>query len=61
VRHLGRRVRDPRETAGRALRVAATFCFFCVLWSLWNSDSISEWLALWSSAAAGGWTGVREP
>jgi D-alanyl-lipoteichoic acid acyltransferase DltB (MBOAT superfamily) len=29
-----------------ALKTAATFAVMCVLWSLWNSPSVSDWFAL---------------
>jgi hypothetical protein len=32
-----------------ALRVGATFTAICLLWSLWTSASISDWLALWEA------------
>ena len=33
------------------LRAAITFSCFCVLWSLWSSESVSQWL--WMLSAAG--------
>jgi hypothetical protein len=33
------------------LRTAATCACICILWSLWNSESVSEWLYLMSRAA----------
>jgi D-alanyl-lipoteichoic acid acyltransferase DltB (MBOAT superfamily) len=54
ARSLARRIRSPGETAGLALRTAGTFAFLCVLWSLWNSESVSEWLSMWRAAARGG-------
>ena len=29
------------------LKIAGMFCFICVLWSFWTSESISEWFSLW--------------
>ncbi len=26
-----------------------TFCFICVLWSFWTTDSLTTWLSLWSA------------
>ncbi len=36
-----------RSVATRSLKIAATFSFFCILWSFWMSPSIGEWLSLW--------------
>lgn len=33
------------------LKSAATFCLFCFLWSLWSTESVSQWL--WMLGAAG--------
>ena len=30
-----------------ALRIAGTMTSLCILWSLWTSSSISEWISLW--------------
>jgi hypothetical protein len=30
-----------------ALRTAGTFAVICVLWSIWTSESLDEWLAMW--------------
>jgi len=53
ARSLGRRTRTLAENLSLGLRTAGTFASICVLWSLWNSESVSEWLALWSAAARG--------
>jgi D-alanyl-lipoteichoic acid acyltransferase DltB (MBOAT superfamily) len=34
----------------RALRTVGTFTLLCVLWSLWSTESIVEWLWMWSAA-----------
>lgn len=26
-----------------------TFCFICILWSFWTTDSLTTWLSLWSA------------
>ncbi|HET7218514.1 MAG TPA: hypothetical protein VFJ02_10725 [Vicinamibacterales bacterium] len=49
-------VKKPRQKAGTwswrlGLRAAATFFAFCFLWSLWSTESVSEWL--WMLGAAG--------
>jgi D-alanyl-lipoteichoic acid acyltransferase DltB (MBOAT superfamily) len=54
ARSLARRSRSPGETATLVLRTAGTYAFICVLWSLWNSESVSEWLSMWRAAARGG-------
>lgn len=38
------------ERWARGLRIAATFIFLTVLWSLWTTDSLALWLHLWSTA-----------
>jgi D-alanyl-lipoteichoic acid acyltransferase DltB (MBOAT superfamily) len=38
-----------RTFVRRAVKVAATFTTICILWSLWTSASLGEWLALWST------------
>jgi hypothetical protein len=39
-----------REAAGVMLRTAATFGLISVLWSLWSSATLGQWLFLWSLA-----------
>jgi D-alanyl-lipoteichoic acid acyltransferase DltB (MBOAT superfamily) len=29
------------------LKIAAMFCFICVLWSFWTSESLGDWFSLW--------------
>jgi hypothetical protein len=38
----------------RALETVAFFTVMCVLWSLWSSESVTEWLGLWNAALGGG-------
>ncbi len=33
------------------LRAAATFGFFCFLWSLWSTESVSDWIWMFGAAA----------
>jgi D-alanyl-lipoteichoic acid acyltransferase DltB (MBOAT superfamily) len=33
----------------RTLTTAATFCVICILWSLWQSETLVEWLSLWET------------
>lgn len=47
-RGLAPRTWTLREIGAQALRVAATFSTIAVLWSLWSSESIGDWLRLWS-------------
>jgi hypothetical protein len=47
------------KAIGIGLKTLATFTVICVLWSLWNSESLSEWLTVWRYAivppTANGW------
>jgi hypothetical protein len=45
-RTLGQRARSFRDLASQALRSAGTFTILTVLWSLWSSESIPDWLSL---------------
>ena len=53
-----REMRRPRSrslsprgwNAGLALRTMSTFVVLCVLWSLWSTDSVIQWLWLWRAA-----------
>jgi D-alanyl-lipoteichoic acid acyltransferase DltB (MBOAT superfamily) len=46
-RSLGKQERNVASLALLALRTVGTFAFICLLWSLWTSTSLSEWLSLW--------------
>ena len=50
------------ETLGLAARTVGMFCFVCVLWSLWSTESLGTWLSLWPAivhwSPAPGWTAV---
>lgn len=35
----------------RALNTTGMFLLICVLWSLWSSETVEEWLSLWETAA----------
>lgn len=48
-RRLGAPVFSWRSMALTVLKTYATFWFICVLWSFWTSDSIADWLGLWSA------------
>lgn len=47
-RTLGQRATSLKDVAPDALRATGTFSVMAILWSLWNSDSIPDWLALLS-------------
>lgn len=47
-RTLGKQKRSLRDSILHALRIIGTMTTIIVLWSLWTSSSISEWLSLWS-------------
>jgi hypothetical protein len=47
-RALGQRSLSVWDFAAQSLRITATFTMMVVLWSLWSSDSIGDWLALLS-------------
>jgi hypothetical protein len=42
------------SVAKRVLKTAATFCVICILWSLWQSETLDEWFALWDVFRMGG-------
>lgn len=44
----GKRSRSVRDVVALALRSAGTFTVMAVLWSLWSSESVGDWLALLS-------------
>jgi D-alanyl-lipoteichoic acid acyltransferase DltB (MBOAT superfamily) len=37
----------------KAVSTGATFCVISLLWSLWQSESLQEWIALWESIGSG--------
>lgn len=47
-RTLGKKQWTLRSLASLSFRVAGTFAVMCILWSLWTSASLTEWLSLWS-------------
>jgi hypothetical protein len=53
TRNLGNRSQSFRHIAGLTLRSATTFTIMAVLWSLWSSDSIQDWLSLLSVVELG--------
>ena len=47
-RSLSKRALSLGEVTGRALRAAGVFSVMAVLWSLWSSESIRDWVSLLS-------------
>jgi hypothetical protein len=43
-----------RWSAGRAFRTAGVFTTMCVIWSMWSSESLTDWLTIWSAALNAG-------
>jgi hypothetical protein len=48
-RRLGKGTWTWRSMSILALKTAGTFAFICVLWSFWTTESVAEWLSLWSA------------
>ena len=48
-RSLGKSGQTWRSLGMVTLKTFATFWFICVLWSFWTTDSLSNWLSLWSA------------
>jgi D-alanyl-lipoteichoic acid acyltransferase DltB (MBOAT superfamily) len=48
-RSLGKSGQTWRSLGMLTLKTFATFWFICVLWSFWTTDSLSNWLSLWSA------------
>ena len=48
TRTLGNRSQSFRDIAGLTISSATTFTIMAVLWSLWSSDSIQDWVSLLS-------------
>lgn len=45
-----------RKGVSRILRVTLTFFSIAILYSLWTSPSVPEWLALWKAGLGGPWS-----
>lgn len=52
-RSLGGGLPSMQESARHGLAVAGTFTTICVLWSLWSSHTVGDWLHLWGQARLG--------
>lgn len=50
-RSLAQRELTLANVSRRALGVATTFSLICILWSLWQSESFTEWFSLWETVA----------
>jgi hypothetical protein len=50
ARGLAQRARSLGESIGLVLRTAGTFAVICTLWSLWTSESLSDWLLMLRAA-----------
>jgi D-alanyl-lipoteichoic acid acyltransferase DltB (MBOAT superfamily) len=48
-RSLGKPSRSWTGVGTLMLSTFATFCFICILWSFWTSESVSAWLSLWTA------------
>ncbi len=48
-RSLGKPEWTWRRGAVVVAKTYATFWLICILWSLWTSESVSDWLSLWSA------------
>jgi hypothetical protein len=47
-RTLGSAAESWRNKIVRGLRTIALFFVICILWSIWTSESLGQWLAMWS-------------
>ena len=45
------RDRSPRQIALHTLRIMGVFAVICLLWSIWISTSLGEWVSLWNVPA----------
>ena len=56
-RSLGRHRRNLYDRTATAMSTAGTFLTMCILWGMWSSDSLSQWISLWQITGKG-WIGV---
>ncbi|MEH6593011.1 MAG: hypothetical protein V7746_22265 [Halioglobus sp.] len=52
-RSLGGSKRSIYSHAATVARVAATFTSICILWSMWSSDTLSQWISMWETTGYG--------
>ena len=56
-RQLGKVHWYSRQSLLKACNILAIFIAICSLWSLWTSESLESWLAMWRAAASAGLSG----
>jgi len=56
-RSLGKHARNLYDRLATASSTAGTFLTMCVLWGMWSSDSLPQWIALWRTTGMG-WLAV---
>jgi D-alanyl-lipoteichoic acid acyltransferase DltB (MBOAT superfamily) len=56
-RSLGKHKRNVYDLTATAMSTAGTFLTMCILWGMWSSDSLSQWMSLWETTG-NGWIGV---
>jgi hypothetical protein len=54
-RSLGSKSQNWRSVAWRTVRTLGTFAVVSVIWSVWTSESISEWVSMFSAVREIGW------
>jgi hypothetical protein len=56
-RSLGKHKRNVYDLTATAMSTAGTFLTMCILWGMWSSDSLSQWISLWETTGKG-WIAV---
>jgi hypothetical protein len=56
-RSLGKHKRNLYDLTATAMSTAGTFLTMCILWGMWSSDSLSQWISLWETTG-NGWIGI---
>jgi D-alanyl-lipoteichoic acid acyltransferase DltB (MBOAT superfamily) len=52
-RSLGKRSRTAYEIVALSFSIAATFLTISVLWGLWGSESLTQWISMWETTGMG--------
>jgi D-alanyl-lipoteichoic acid acyltransferase DltB (MBOAT superfamily) len=52
-RSLGKRSRTAYEMVALSFSIAATFLTISVLWGLWGSESLVQWISMWKTTGMG--------
>jgi hypothetical protein len=52
-RSLGKRSRTAYERVALSFSIAATFLTISVLWGLWGSESLTQWISMWETTGMG--------